>query len=695
MRLTAFSSARSRVVVTRFTLIGLTLGLLLGIVEAPLRYFTPVVPISSSPGADPVIFFLAPLVNLVFMGLAGLFLGWLATTRWLFGFWKSVVLGCVMLGVAGAHIGWTVHLLQVWVAELDVIENPRAPLLWFALVFTVALAAARFGHRRTIWLFDPEVHWPVRPWFKSLAAITLVLLSALTLHTADAFDFWRTVHSHPALPLRRPNIVLISLDTVRADHLSAYGYQRPTTPHLDRLASRGVLFEHAIAPTSWTLPSLASIFTGLLPHQHGANIFSPLYAGPRTLAEILASYGYETAGVNANGFGFPDRGLDQGFEFYNDGGASLPYNLVSTLVGKTVLQPIYYNAVRPDLFFRREARDVNRDVFHWLRGRSNRPYFLFLNYFDAHDPYLPPSPYDKRFGTVSFNATRQVTFANAFPLDPPLAPEEKRSLIDGYDNSLAFLDDQVDKLLHSLAASPDWANTIVIVTSDHGEAFDDHGQYLHGRTLYREQLHVPLILAGPGIPPALRISHLVRTRELFGTVLDLALGDSLPLRPFSLRRFWTPGYRPGPTDDLAVSELVPFLPDFRPVKASLMTSEWHYLHDSQGHAELYHLTTDPTEKLDLVEDSQCAPIVESLHQSLEARLALSRRPWRGPDYLSALDRQGYSYQRAALFGAGFQNSPLAQGHPLGTAQSLFVADSPSPLKLLPQDIDLVNSLPYR
>jgi arylsulfatase A-like enzyme len=629
------------------------------------------------------------------MGMVGLFLGWLAITRWLFGFWKRVVLGCVMLGVAGAHIGWTIHLLQVWVAELDVIENPRAPLFWFAIVFTVALAAARFCRRRTIWLLDPEVHWPVRPWFKSLAAITLLLLSGITIHSANTLDFLRTVHSHPALPLRRPNIVLITLDTVRADHLSIYGYQRPTTPNLDRLASHGVLFEQAISSSSWTLPSLASIFTGLLPHQHGANIFSPLYASPRTLAEILASYGYETAGVNANGFGFPDRGLDQGFELYNDGGASLSYNLVSTLVGKAVLQPIYLNALRPDLYFRREARDVNRDVFHWLRGRSNRPYFLFINYFDAHDPHLAPAPYDRRFGQASKSAVQRVSFARGFPLTPPLTPEEKESLIAGYDNSLAFLDDQVDKLLRSLAASPDWANTIVIVTSDHGEAFDEHDQYLHGRTLYREELHVPLILAGPGIPAALRISHLVRTRELFATVLDLALGDSLPLQSFSLRRLWTPGYNPRPTDDLAVSELVPFLPDFTPVKASLMTSEWHYLHDSQGHEELYHWTTDPTEKDDLAGDPQYAPIVESLHKSLEARLAHSSRPWRGPDYLSALDRPGYSYQRAALFGAGFQNPPLVRGHPMGTAQSLFVADSPSPLKPLPQDIDLVNSLPYR
>ena len=695
MRLTALSSVRHRAVVTRFTLIGLTLGLLLGIVEAPLRYFTPVVPISSSPGADPVIFFLAPLVNLAFMGLVGLFLGRLATTRWLFGFWKSVVLGCVMLGVAGAHIGWTVHLLQVWIAELDVIENPRAPLIWFAIVFTVALAAARLGHRRTLWLFDPEVHWPVRPWFKSLAAITLVLLAAITIHTADALDFLRTVHSHPALPLRRPNIVLISLDTVRADHLSAYGYQRPTTPNLDRLASRGVLFENAIAPASWTLPSLASIFTGLLPHQHGANIFSPLYAGPRTLAEILASHGYETASVNANGFGFPDRGLDQGFELYNDGGASLPYNLVSTLVGKAVLQPIYHDAVRPDLYFRREARNVNRDVFHWLRGRSNRPYFLFINYFDAHDPHLAPAPYDRRFGQASTSAVQRVSFGSGFPLNPPLEPAEKESLVSGYDNSLAFLDEQVDKLLRSLAASSDWDNTIVIVTADHGEAFDEHGQYQHGRDLYRELLHVPLILAGPGIPAGQRISSIARTRELFATVLDFALGDSMPLTPFSLRRFWTPGYKPEPRDERAISELVPFLPEFRPVMASLMTREWHFIHDSRGHAELYRLTTDPEEKVNLAQEPQYAATLQSLDRILEEDLGQSRGPWRGPEYLLALDRPGFSFQREALFGQAFKFGSSVPVRPLGTAQALFNPDPSSPPKPLPSDVDLVNSLPYR
>lgn len=695
MKPTPSSSLLCRKEMARFALVGTTLGLVAGIIEAAILFFIPWVPTLYETDVSYVIWLLAPLIDLTLYAFLGALVGLLAGLARNASPARGVILASVLVGVAGAHVGWTLALVHVWVADQEVVTRLATPIAWFTSVFAATLFLSRVFWSRATRLFQNETVWPLRALAKPFVTVAALLTLGLGTHLARHLNPQSVAKAESAPSAGKPNIVLISLDTVRADHLTPYGYPRATTPHLSKLAEGGILFENAISPTSWTLPSHASMLTGLLPHQHGANNFTPLSTGPRTLAEILKSYGYETASFNANGYGLAGWGMKQGFEVYDDNSDLIRHNLASMLIGRVAVWPLYLRLAQPDYYFRREARELNGEVLHWFQHRSNRPYFLFLNYFDAHDPYLAPSPYDKRFGTVSFKATRRVTFAKGFPLDPPLAPEENQSLVDGYDNSLAFLDDQVDELLHTLAASPGWANTMVIVTSDHGEAFDDHGQYLHGRTLYREQLHVPLIFAGPGIPAGQRISHLVRTRELFGTVLDLALGDSLPLRPFSLRRFWTPGYKPGPTDDLAVSELVPFLPDFRPVKASLMTSEWHYLHDSQGHAELYHWTTDPAEQTDLAEDPQYAPIVESLHKSLEARLALSRRPWRGPDYLSALDRPGYSYQRAALFGAGFQNSSLAQGHPLGTAQSLFVADSPSPLKPLPQDIDSVNSLPYR
>ena len=670
------------------------MGLAVGTVEAAILFFIPWVPTLFETDVSYIIWILAPLIDLFLYALLGALIGYLVSLGRAPSAGRGLILAAALLGVAGAHIGWSLALVHVWVADQEVLTKLATPITWFASVFAGALLLARVFWTRATRLLAPETTWPIAALERSVLAVVALLFLGLGLHAVRHLELFASAQAGTTTSAGKANIILISLDTVRADHLSSYGYSRPTTPNLDRLARGGVLFENAIAPSSWTLASHASILTGLLPHQHGANNFTPLNTGPRTLAEILESYGYETASFNANGYGLAGWGLKQGFEAYDDNSSLLRHNLASTLFGRVAVWPLYQRLAKPDFYFRREAGELNSEVAHWLHHRSNRPYFVFINYFDAHDPYLAPPPYDKRFGRVSQTAMRRVSFGAGFPLNPPLAPEEKESIIAGYDNSLAFLDDQVSNLLRFFASSPDWANTIVIVTSDHGEAFDDHGQYLHGRTLYRELLHVPLILAGPGIPAGQRISHIARAREIFATVLDLALGDSVPLTPFSLRRFWTPGYQPEPRDERAISQLVPFLPDFRPVKASLMTREWHYLHDSRGHTELYHLTADPEEKIDVAGEPQYAPTMQSLHNTLEKDLGLSRRPWRGPEYLFALDRPGYSFQREALFGEGFRPPPSPHDRPVGTAQALFTPDASSTPKLLPPDVDLVNSLPY-
>ncbi len=679
----------------RFALAGAILGFAVGVVEAAILFFIPWVPTLYETDVSYVIWFLAPLIDLTLYTILGALAGLLAGWRRNASSTRGVVVACALVGVAGAHIGWTFALIHVWVADQEVVTRLATPFAWFAAVFAAVLFLARIFWNGATRLFQNDTPWPVATLAKSVVAIAVLLTLGLGAHLARHLEPQFLAKAESAPSVGKPNIVLISLDTVRADHLTPYGYSRPTTPHLSKLADGGVLFENAISSSSWTLAAHSSMLTGLLPHQHGASNFTPLNTGPRTLAEVLKSRGYETASFNANGYGLAGWGLKQGFEVYDDNSVLLRHNLASTLFGRVGVWPLYLRLGQPDYYFRRDAREVNGEVVHWVRQRSNRPYFVFVNYFDTHDPYVAPPPYDKRFGTVSPNATRRVSFAKGFPLNPPLTPKEKQSLIAGYDNSLAFLDEQVDKLLRSLAASPDWDNTIVIVTSDHGEAFDEHGQYQHGRTLYRELLHVPLIFAGPGIPAGQRISGIARTRELFATVLDLALGDSVPLKPFSLRRFWTPGYKSEPRDERAISELVPFLPDFRPVMASLMTREWHYIHDSRGRAELYRLTTDPEEKTNLAEDAQYAPTMQRLRSTLQDDLGLSRRPWRGPEYLLALDRPGYSFQHEALFGQGFKPVSSAATRPLGTAQALFTPDAPSTPKPTPADADLVNSLPYR
>jgi len=178
-----------------------------------------------------------------------------------------------------------------------------------------------------------------------------------------------------------PNIVMIALDTARADHLSAYGYTSPTTPNLDKLAEQGVLFETAAAPAPWTLPSFATVFTGLLPHQNAAASETPLAHGTSTLASILGSRGYQTAGFNANpSYGTRRAGIAQGFEVYDDDDRTLRSDLASIDLAKAFWSFVYYPFIRPQNLPRRDARALNQAVFRWFRHGSAPPYLLFVNY---------------------------------------------------------------------------------------------------------------------------------------------------------------------------------------------------------------------------------------------------------------------------------------------------------------------------
>ena len=685
--------------VARFALVGATLGLVLGIFEAALLYFVPWLPTLVEPDVGYVIWFLTPLLNLLAYGLLGAALGGLASLGRVSGSYRSMALAAALAGVAGAHVAWAIALVHVWTGDINALGNLTTPLTWFGMISGAAFLTASILRRRAPRMFDTATRWPVRPVSKALLGVTAIPIAALGLHQLHRVGLPFFEQASAANSARQPNIVLITLDTVRADHLSAYGYERLTTPNLDRLAERGVLFKEAVAASSWTLASHASILTGLLPHQHEGNIYEPLDEAPRTLAEVLHAQGYETAGFNANNaYGQGSWGLGQGFEIYDDSRSMVRHNLPRTLVARTILRPLRHYLVPQGLnSYRRNAADVNQDVVRWFRHRSSRPFFLFINYFDAHGPYYAPPPYANRFGKISEAAVKGLIFSELFPDQKPLTPEDYASFMNGYDNCVAFLDDQVGRLLEELSHSPDWANTIIILTSDHGEAFGAHGSYLHGRNVYYEEaLHVPLIIAGPGIPAGVRIDHPARLRELFPTILDLALAEKVPFHRRSLRRFWTPGFKPGPADDWVVSELVPFLPDYRPAMMSLMTSEWHYIHDSNGKSELYRWREDPQEKNDLSSSPQYRQILEDMHRRLEQLAGTSLRPWRGPEYLLALDRPGHSFLQEALFGNLQESAAHSSLPPVGTSQNYFTSDGrSSPKRPLPAEVQSLRSIPYR
>jgi arylsulfatase A-like enzyme len=696
-KLTEDRHNQRRELVFRFTLVGATIGLLVGLFEAALLFSTPRIPTLLEPDVRFVIWFLAPPTDLILFGLLGSALGWVAAR------WKrssprrNATMVAAIVGVAGAYVASAVTFLHVRAGDVLVFGNLTVPAIWFVVVFGYALFVVQAFRPRAASLFDLQTPWPLRSLARALAITSAISMLGIAFYLASRWTRLPPAEASAYSDARRPNIVLITLDTVRADHLSAYGYHRPTTPNLDRLATLGVLFENAVAPTPWTLATHASLFTGLLPHQHGADWAVPLYSGPRTLADVLKSQGYETAGFTANlYYGQAGWGMSRGFEVYEDDSFSLRTNIAATFFSQTVAQPLYQHLVRYDHFPRRNAREVNNDVFRWFRHRSSRPYFLFINYFDAHDPYLAPPPFDTRFGRLTKSVVRVVNSIDGVRVRRPLHGQDQESLIAGYDNSLAFLDDQVAQLMQFLAASPDWGNTIVIITADHGEAFGEHVKYGHGWNAYREVLHVPLIIFGPGIPAGLRVAHIARIHEIFPTVLDLALEERPPFRRTSLRRFWTPGFRPEPFDDMAVSALIPNLqgPE-RKAYITLMTGEWHYLEDSRGSAELYHWATDPQEKTNLIESPEHQGTVRELRARLREQVGFSVRPWRGSEYLSALDQPGYIFLHEIGFAREWQAQPPSPQLRTGFAQSaLGPGDSPSRRRPVERDEDLLRSLPY-
>jgi arylsulfatase A-like enzyme len=290
-------------------------------------------------------------------------------------------------------------------------------------------------------------------------------------------------------PAVRPNVLLVSLDTLRADRLGCYGYARGTSPNLDRLAAEGVVFTNCQAQAPWTLPSHMSLFTSLLPTHNGVDSLNKvLPPNVKTLTEVLRGAGYRTAALVNNGQMRAHWGFNRGFQTWREFEVDTPAGACENLTAEAV---------------------------KWLKHDGEAPFFLFLHYYDTHDPYEAPAEYRKRFGTTLTGAqARKLCFRNRTPalnLGGPLLDD----LMAAYDAEVAWLDHELGKLL---AAVP--ANTLVVVFSDHGEAFEEHGWTLHGATLYEEELRVPLLLRLPGASPKERvISDPVMLLDVAPTVL--------------------------------------------------------------------------------------------------------------------------------------------------------------------------------
>ena len=317
------------------------------------------------------------------------------------------------------------------------------------------------------------------------------------------------------------NVLLIVMDTVRAQNLSLYGYDRPTTPNLQELSKNGVVFDWAISPSSWTLPSHASMFTGRWLHELSVGVVTPLDDQYPTLAEVLASKGYLTAGFIANTFYCGNEfGLSRGFDHYEDYTKSLTQAILYTSLADKALEKLGVVIGRNRFYWPKTAEQVNSEFLHWLANHQTRPFFAFLNYIDAHDPYMPPDNFEGKFGSPELRANPYTV-----PIDQR-SQEEIQAEIDAYDGSIAYLDHQIGQLMTELNWRGILENTLVIIVSDHGEQFNDHSLNGHSNSLYLQAIHVPLVILLPDqLSAGERVDATVSLRDLPATILDLITTD--------------------------------------------------------------------------------------------------------------------------------------------------------------------------
>lgn len=316
-------------------------------------------------------------------------------------------------------------------------------------------------------------------------------------------------------PERPPDVVLITLDTTRADHLGAYGYAKARTPRFDAFAARAVLYENAYSTSSWTLPSHASLFTGLLPMQHGAQTapegssrelgytVRPLAADFATLAERLHGAGYRTGAVVGGPALRRELGVAQGFEIYDD-----------AFHDKRVV----YNG--------RRAEEVADHAIAIAAQFGDSPYLLFVNFFDPHAPYRPPGARARGIpaidpGPLTASAVERLRLRAAGEDPGPLEDWQRAAieqLIAGYDAEIAYLDGHLGRLLDAIGD-----DAFVAITADHGESFGEHDQLSHGAHLYEDNVRVPLVVRYPdGRGAGTTVAEPVQNHRLFGAILAAA-----------------------------------------------------------------------------------------------------------------------------------------------------------------------------
>jgi len=570
-------------------------------------------------------------------------------------------------------------LVSLLVGAIRQLNPVRAivPLLAFLTIYDWLTLTARLSHWSCV-LLALGVAAAFSRWFgkretkilKRCKRATPWLLAAWMLaFVAIAGGEWiierKTEAQLPLASPGSPNVLIIVVDTLRADHLSCYGYARQTSPEIDRIAKQGVRFENAIAPSSWSLPSHASLLTGRYPFEHGMQNVEPMpwlgwgkesLRGYPTLGEALQKRGYRTGAFSANRVYFTSNvGLGRGFIHFEDYFYSPADSFVRTLFGREFAR-IYLSRSDKSLVrrvlrgmgftslldrdtegwekdggargVRKRASVVNDELLRWIDTDNDkdhpRPFFAFLNYMDAHDPYGAPGSYPRPYwdhGTTT----------------------------DQYDDGVNYADHYIGLLMQSLQQRGLANHTLIIITSDHGESLGEHGLHFHASALYRELIQVPLIIWYPGhVPAGLQIATPVTNTTIPATIIDLQSGDlqSGDLQSGDLQSSKPVASSPGeevfPGPALSVLWKNPQAAlrwphplaevaqnDINPEKAgvptaadgpmqALVTTNWHLIVHKNFGEQLYHWDADPGESHNLINTPEGRAEAAALKLELEA-----------------------------------------------------------------------------
>jgi arylsulfatase A-like enzyme len=336
-----------------------------------------------------------------------------------------------------------------------------------------------------------------------------VALFSLTLALALACGRGASAPPSPRPPTAPPrsgnglSVLLITIDTLRADHLGLYGYRRPTSPHIDALGQRGTVFDRAFTFWPKTRGSFVMMMTGLRPSQNGYGKTHPVLLDFNpTLASVLEQAGYRTAAVLDNPNLAAQHGYARGFESYRE-----------TWEEKALDS----EAAR--------ARAITEGGIAYLRAaRPDQPFFLWLHYVNPHAPYTPPPPFDRKFLDAATSGPRLAPVSGlhgGVKKEWAVPGKTLAYYVSQYDGEIASVDDEVGRVVDALAASPVAGKTAVVLTSDHGESLGEHDYYFdHGEDLFDPCLAIPLVITMPGAPAGRRVGELVTTLDLVPTILD-------------------------------------------------------------------------------------------------------------------------------------------------------------------------------